>query len=363
MNLTEVISKIRSVEDLILFGAQTIAYEIYIALSEVFQIKPKCFLVSSMENNPKDIDDIPVIPLSSYQPINGQLILVATPQPYHGQIVELLSEYENVDYMCVDSQLEYIILSEYFRKKTPFKLLEDYSVEGVKGSQSADFRIMMAKSHFDVPLKFPPDIKKWVYPIHVGAAMTDKDITSIKDNSGENISMKNRNYCELTATYWLWKNIRSDYKGLFHYRRTLELDKKDLEKVLSNDIDVVLPLPYVCNPDTSGQYKRYISSEDIQLTFDILGRMRPEYYNAAQSILADKYLYNYNMLIAKADVFNDFCNWLFPLLEEIEKHYSEKSICREDRYIGYIGELLTSLYFLYNRNNLKIAHGKKIWFI
>ena len=55
-------------------------------------------------------------------------------------------------------------------------------------------------------------------PIHVGKA-GQKDIGFIGDDTGENISYKNANYCELTGMYWAWKNLQADYIGLCHYRR------------------------------------------------------------------------------------------------------------------------------------------------
>ncbi|QDR81956.1 DUF4422 domain-containing protein [Sporomusa termitida] len=364
MNSNEVISRLHNANEVILFGAQAIACQIYIALIEAFQIKPKCFLVSWQENNPANIDGIPVLPLSQYDPINGQLILIATPEPYHEQIMELLSKYDNVNYLCIDSHLEYILLSEYFRKKTSFRLLEDYSETcGTNESSPVNIHILMAKSHVDLSLKKAPENPSWVHPIQVGASLTHKQISSLKDNTGDNISQRNRNYSELTASYWLWKNLRCDYKGIFHYRRVLRFDENNLRRMMCNDIDVVLPLPFVCSPDTSRQYGRYISAEDIQLTFQTLEKMQPDYFRASRTILADKYLYNYNMLIARSEVFDQYCNWLFPLLEAIEQHYTAMSTLREDRYIGYIGELLTALYFLYNRDNLKITHGEKIWFV
>ena len=39
-----------------------------------------------------------------------------------------------------------------------------------------------------------------------GAALTDKEICEIRDNTGGHISHKNRQYCELTALYGSGKN-------------------------------------------------------------------------------------------------------------------------------------------------------------
>lgn len=35
----------------------------------------------------------------------------------------------------------------------------------------------------------------------------------IGDNTGDNISLRNSNYCELTGLYWAWKNLKCDYIG------------------------------------------------------------------------------------------------------------------------------------------------------
>ena len=58
-------------------------------------------------------------------------------------------------------------------------------------------------------------------------AFKNKDIGIEKDNIGNNISVKNDNYSELTGLYWIWKNSDADIKGLFHYRRYLKLNEKN----------------------------------------------------------------------------------------------------------------------------------------
>lgn len=57
-------------------------------------------------------------------------------------------------------------------------------------------------------------------PVHAGAAgKANISLSYQRDDEGENISLKNPNYCELTALYWLWKNSKAEYLGLAHYRR------------------------------------------------------------------------------------------------------------------------------------------------
>ena len=105
---------------------------------------------------------------------------------------------------------------------------------------------------------FPND--KMYMPIQVGAKLNE-DLGYQKDSIGYNISEKNPYYCELTALYWAWKNLETDYLGLVHYRRyfslkekkykekrdkdqkdkmRLAITKKEVKKVLQ-ETDVILP--------------------------------------------------------------------------------------------------------------------------
>ena len=73
--------------------------------------------------------------------------------------------------------------------------------------------------------KYPMPKDSMYLPVQVGAAGKD-DIGYTRDDSGDNISTKNPNYCELTGLYWAWKNLKCDYVGLVHYRRNFTQKKQ-----------------------------------------------------------------------------------------------------------------------------------------
>ena len=361
-------NRIKETDTFFIYGAQVIAYGVYIAIKEVLGKEPIAFLVSSIGDNPSIIDRIPVIELNK-NISSSSFIIVATPEIYHEEIKKNLEHHGYNNCLYVDTHMEYLIMSKYFRKTDRFKLLEEVPLlENMtnayfskKNNDLFGVTMYMAKSHKDFILKKNYKIPSWIQTIQVGSALTDERICDLLDNTGDNISTKNRNYSELTAMYWVWKNRRDEYLGICHYRRILLLKDNDILKIKQNHINVVLPLPFVCYPDTSGQYGRYISAEDQQKMFRALKEVSPEYYETAKQILKGSYLYNYNMFLADYKTFDDYCRWIFPILKYLEKICEPEGATRKDRYIGYIGEVLTAIYFLYNKNSLKIVHAEKKW--
>lgn len=74
-------------------------------------------------------------------------------------------------------------------------------------------------------------------PIFVGDGENKSNY--IRDNTGDNIAIKNKYYCELTAMYWIWKNDKkSDYVSIEHYRRFFM--GKNFSTIKSEAIDKLL---------------------------------------------------------------------------------------------------------------------------
>ena len=97
-----------------------------------------------------------------------------------------------------------------------------------------DIKIIIA-SH----KKYKTADEEMYIPIQVGAEGKEKIEGYIQDNTGENISLKNPYFCELTGLYWAWKNLDADYVGLVHYRRYFT-NKKKLPKTEDEKFEIVL---------------------------------------------------------------------------------------------------------------------------
>jgi hypothetical protein len=219
-----------------------------------------------------------------------------------------------------------------------------------------DIKVMIAVHK---PYRMPSDP---VYmPIHVGYKRK-KNLGYIGDHTGDNISEKNPNFCELTALYWAWKNLDADYIGLAHYRRHFRgaaksedkfeciLTKAEMEKIFE-DYDLILPRKrhYVIETVKS-HYAHTHEPEALSLTRQILAERCPEYVGSFDRVMRHSSAHMFNMLIAKRELYDAYCTWLFDVLFELEKQLDISGYSTfEARVFGRIGELLLNVWVEKNR--------------
>lgn len=191
-----------------------------------------------------------------------------------------------------------------------------------------------------------------------------------RDNIGKNISHKNSNYCELTALYWIWKNYNDancDILGLCHYRRffskskyfksdKLFLSENDVNKILSQ-YDIILPEKNRWNVTVGEMYYNYGEGKkkDLLLLRKKIIDFFPEYLNDFDKVINEKSASYRNMFITKKKFFNEYCMWLFTLLNELEKDIVlEGYTVAEARIYGYLSEILLNVWVEHQK--LKIKH-------
>ena len=206
-----------------------------------------------------------------------------------------------------------------------------------------------------------PTLPSWVIPIQVGASLTDKQICSLQDNQGENISDRNQIYSEGTAIYWMWKHAEPcDYIGLFHYRRHVGLCEADVGKL--NSVDVLVTLPTFVPEGIRRLFPRFVPDSDIEQLLHAVEVAAPEYVGAAKKFFDSRFYPPCNLFVMKRTVFDKYASFVFSVTFEIEKYYGERNIYRYDRYMGYLVECLMGIFLMQHKNEYRIAYADMLFY-
>ncbi len=211
-------------------------------------------------------------------------------------------------------------------------------------------------------------------PIRGGKALSDIPTEALGDDRGDNISHKNKEYCELTVQYYAHKNEAADFYGFCHYRRFFCLDEsikkpyiavnkiadRDIERLLGNESDLI----ELCNSNdiivtrseqmgTSVRQhyntSKYHYAEDLQLFVDILNKIAPHLTEHCDNYLSQDKHYFCNMYIMRDELFHEYCDTLFMLLEEFDKHKKLHGDFQSDRTNGYLAERFLGMFISYAR--------------
>lgn len=232
--------------------------------------------------------------------------------------------------------------------------------------------------------KYQMPLDEIYLPLHVGKE--GKEFIGYEgDDTGDNISLKNSNYCELTGLYWAWKNLDCEYIGLCHYRRYFSqkklfrknkkfdmiLNKNEIEKIMKQ-YDLIVPKKrnyYIETVYT--HYKNAHYEKDLLEIKNIIFEKYPEFLESFNEIMNGKTMYLYNMFIMEKNNFDDYCEWLFDILFELENRVNISEYdTYQKRIFGFLSERLFNIWILQKKIKLKevgilniekVEWGKKIF--
>lgn len=283
-------------------------------------------------------------------------------------------------------------------RKSAAEHIEEIKVRSRNSKYAASPVRIFVSTHKDVDL-FDSTI---LQPVQVGCANAAyKFPWAFHDDEGDNISDQNPMYCELTTQYWAWKNVDAEYYGFCHYRRYFDfsdvrhkenawgmvldgyingqtqkrygLDDKTILKAIEG-YDVITTeskdLSKFPGPDHTplAQYEAapLLHVEDLHRVIAILNEMHPDYAEDAEAFLLGKCSRFCNMFIMRKKVFQDYCAWLFPILERFVEAtdfslYSVEAI----RTPGHLAERLFNIYLLHQERtgaNLRVKELQSVQF-
>ena len=185
------------------------------------------------------------------------------------------------------------------------------------------------------------------------------------DSVGDNISSKNKSFCELTGLYWIWKNTDDDIVGLEHYRRYLE-EPNGKEPAKTSTISDILKrsdiiLPKVTKQPNSIKYGWSLihHAKDMDIVRDVISEKYPGYLAEFDTVMNSHELYICNMMICKKSICDKYCEWLFDILFEVENRVDISTYDdMQKRLFGFISERLLNVWVMHN--HLKVTELKLI---
>jgi hypothetical protein len=201
--------------------------------------------------------------------------------------------------------------------------------------------------------------------------MQEKDISRKfffvdEEHEQPNIDKFNPWFCELTALYYLHKHSTAKYVGLEHYRRCFVmqdngsydpnayniLSRYDARDIL-DEYDAIVTF-HQHTPGRSAYSFLEVShyTKMFNAWLDIVEEGTPGFKKFCLDWLHHDMLICCNMFIARKELIDKYCEWLFANTRAFMRKYplSEKRY----RHIGYLGEFTFGAWLLFNKYRLKL---------
>ena len=220
-------------------------------------------------------------------------------------------------------------------------------------------------------------------PIQVGKAATGIDLGYLSDDTGDNISAKNKYYSEQTGVYWVWKNMQDnhpDYVGFCHYRKypymnrgihsmefnctadffnqTAGINEDVIKQCVADGRIICINAFSHMNRSIRDFYTEVHIREDFDILSETLYEMFPDYNEVFDRItnMVPSVFFPYNIYIMKWDLFCRYCEFIFPLFEEMEKKINKEiHTGYQSRVFGYLAERLLTVFLVINYDINKIV--------
>ena len=198
---------------------------------------------------------------------------------------------------------------------------------------------------------------QWIKPIAVGNFICNDFLS---DKIGNNISNLNYTYAELTALYWMYKNLSYDYYGLCHYRRYFNFMNENINsfedifslrqneaclKILKN-YDVILPNRMSLPSEMEEHYKGCHVAKHYDIFIEEVKKIYPK--KDVDTANKTTSFYANNCFVTNSVIFNRYCSELFHILSNVYYKVDVNINKPDKRHMGYLGERFLNIFFNIN---------------
>ena len=238
--------------------------------------------------------------------------------------------------------------------------------------------------------KFPIFKSEVFEPLFCGKYFYPENTGLTCDDTGDNISDKNRLYSELTGHYYVFRNYLNnapeEYIGFCHYRRIFDItriseteqkmyvlkyenlkylfdksQKFDYSKLKGFDC-IIPPRDYFYEGGKTSTYKVQLPPisciEELNLCrkpnalnamITSIEDLTPEFIPVMTRVFQKTYAHLYNIYIFKKDCLKDYLEWEFKIFDEIEKRTNNFNNGEYKREAGYLAEKFINIWLEYKK--------------
>ena len=208
-----------------IFGAHSRARTLAVYLEYLYvDMKVEAFLYDNEEKNLEKIGNIPVMRVDESTRLHTEYpVYIGTRGIYHNKLISLM-ERMGFKKICpvtikMDMRLRNAYVEKYFAGiGRDFIKIDQLGTKEAAGRTKKLERIYVVKSMSDRTIEQGYELASYEREILAGAELAGESLPTgiLPDNTGDNISVKNKQYCELTALYWIWKHAKEEIVGLAH---------------------------------------------------------------------------------------------------------------------------------------------------
>jgi hypothetical protein len=194
------------------------------------------------------------------------------------------------------------------------------------------------------------------------------------------------------ALYQLLKEgrLNDSFIGLYHYRRYLTefenystfvkhinrrlghrfksqpyfiLDENRASKLLSTEDSIIVPKPNQFKCTVYEHYRLWHYIQDLDIALKTLRDTDPSYETAITQLCNQTYLYSYNLFVMPRNLFCEYAEWLFGLLERIESQIStDGRDTYQKRVRAFLAERLFNIWLNHHAQHLTVLEKEVLLF-
>lgn len=236
---------------------------------------------------------------------------------------------------------------------------------------------VLKDSQFMIPIQVGRAIEKEPF---MGGKLSEKDISwlherMIGDDTGDNISAKNREYDVLTAYYWVWKHYKEignpKYIGFAAHRKWLALNPSGYRlfqgildersaSVYQNILEKHKVITFDGGFELYNHYKAHHIISDLDVMIKVIKQEYPEMSKVADEVLYDKEKKHsiWNFWIMEKELAFDYFEKLFHVMSKVEKEIGEEVKQRDfstRRVYGHLAERFFVIWLEYQIKQKEIT--------